>query len=75
MRLVPANRDVESFVNVSARAIDYAVGLVELLLRQVPHNVLPLEQRWPGLDGRDAMIELQVELPGHDDGGTKELVI
>ena len=72
---MPANRDIDSFVHVSVRAIDSAVGLVELLSRQVPRNVLRLEQRLPRVDGRDAMPELQVELPGHDDGVARELVI
>ena len=73
MSLVPANRDIESFV--FSTSIDYSFGLVELVLRQLPHNFLFLEYRLQGVDGRNAMPELQVEIPGHDDGVTRELVV
>ena len=71
MFLVPANRDIVSFVHVT---FDYFVGLLQLLVRQGPHNVFSLEQRFPGVDGRHAMPERLVEIPGHDDGVIRELV-
>ena len=72
MSLVPANRDIESFVH---RTVHDFLGLRHLVWRQLPHNVLFLEKRLPGLDGRHFMPEAHVEPPGHDDGVTRELVV
>ena len=73
MFVVPANGDIVSFGGVKIPL--YLARRIHLIRCEAPHIASAIEYGVPGVDGRHGMGKVFAELPGHDDGVTRELVV